>query len=352
MLRRALRDMLKTDWSQTRAVSSLPCTVAIAVSLTTGLALGRPMVGMVAASGAMSVGFGSFQRLGRSRVLPMLWASIGMALCTASGSLASHSSFGLALNAAAVGLLYGLMTAVSGGSAWITLQCAIFALVATGYPATAALTLQRALLILGGGLLQLLLVLGFRRLHVGFAAHVPADSFSGLKPSLRTLRQNLSWQSAEFRYAVRLALTLSIAAIAAHLLALSNGYWVPMTALLVLRTDLHETITRGLARMAGTLIGAGLATLLVSLLRPGPITLVALVVLFAWLCYSTVNVSYGTLSASVTAYIAFLLALAGLPEKDVALHRVANTCLGGLLALLASLVAQQLAQRRVHVRTS
>src|SRR5438270_10192654 len=156
MLRKALRDTLTVNWAASRAWTSLPCTVAIALALVAGLAFGRPIIGMMAASGAMSVGFGSFQRLGRSRYAPMLWASIGMAVCTASGSLASRHPIGLALNAAAVGLLYGLMTAVSGGSAWISLQCAIFALVATGYPAAPTMVAERALLILGGGLLQLL----------------------------------------------------------------------------------------------------------------------------------------------------------------------------------------------------
>src|SRR4051812_50099905 len=87
MLRRAIRDIVKTDWSQTRAISSLPCTLAIAIALLAGLAAGKPLAGMVAASGAMSVGFGAFQRLGRSRVMPMLWASIGMMISTAAGGL-------------------------------------------------------------------------------------------------------------------------------------------------------------------------------------------------------------------------------------------------------------------------
>jgi hypothetical protein len=347
MLRRVIRDILKTDWSQARAISSLPCTVAIAVALSAGLAAGKPTAGMVAASGAMSVGFGAFQRLGHSRVTPMFWASVGMAVSTAVGSLATHSWVALGLNAAAVGLLYGLMTAVSGGTAWISLQCAIFALVATGYPATPMVVMQRALLILAGGLLQLVLVLFFRRLRVGLGAEIPPDAFGGVAHTLRTLRANLSWSSSEFRYAVRLAVTLALAAISAHHFALSNSYWVPMTALLVLRTDLHETLTRGVARMAGTIMGAGLATLVVSLLRPGPAMLALLVILFAWLCYSTVMVSYGTLSASVTAYIAFLLALGGLPEAQVALHRVANTCLGGGIALLASIIAVTLGRNLV-----
>src|SRR4051794_32099703 len=116
MLRRAVRDLFKADWKQNRAVSSIPCTVAIAICVTTGVVVGLPAAGIFAASGALGVGFGSFQRLGRSRVRPMWWASIGMAITTACGSVAGHSIVGLAINAAAVGFLYGMMTAISGGT--------------------------------------------------------------------------------------------------------------------------------------------------------------------------------------------------------------------------------------------
>src|SRR4051812_36990495 len=106
MLRRAIRDVFKADWENNRAISSLPCTVAIALCLCGGLMLGSPAGALVTASGAMGVGFGSFQRLGRSRNLPMFWASIGMAVCTVAGTAAKESVIGLAIFCAALGLLY------------------------------------------------------------------------------------------------------------------------------------------------------------------------------------------------------------------------------------------------------
>jgi uncharacterized membrane protein YccC len=153
------------------------------------------------------------------------------------------------------------------------------------------------------------------------------------------LRENIGWSAIPFRYALQLAFTLGAAAILARWLGLPNGYWAPMTALLVLRTNFHETISRGLARLIGTLLGAGLATLLAASLRPGLLTLSALVVLFAWLSYSVVTVNYGAFAICITAYIAFLLAIAGLPESQTAYYRVANTAVGGSLALIAALPA-------------
>ncbi len=339
MLRRALDDIVRPDWDQSRPISSLPCTVAIALCLFVGLISGNPTSGMIAAGGAMAVGFGAFQRLGRSRIQPMFWATLGMTLTTACGSLASRSLAGLIFNAALLGLAYAMMSVVSGGTAWISLQCAIFGLVSTAYPAAAPVALERALLVLSGGFLQLGLVLLFRSFHLGLIASVPPDSFAGFGPSLIRVRESLTLRSPEFRYALRLGLAMVLAEIVAYSLGLANAYWVPMTALLVLRTDLQETLSRGVARVVGTLVGAGLVTLLLSTLRPGPVVLALLVVVFAWLCYSVLMVNYGAFAASITAYIACLLAIGGLPEKEVVLHRIANTCLGGAIALVISLLA-------------
>jgi hypothetical protein len=344
MLRHILRDTLKLNWTGERFRPGLPCSLTLAVALLTGLAFGRPASGMVAAGGAMCVGFGAFQALGRSRITPMFWASIGMSVCTAIGSIVPHTLPGLLVNAACVGFGYGILTALGPGTAWIGLQCGIAALIATAYPTGLQLALARAVLVLAGGLLQMGMVIFFRRLHEHFDVPVQEDPFVGFSPAARLLGENFTLKSEAFRYALKLAAALALAVVAAHFLALSNGYWVPMTALLVLRTDVRETFTRGLARVLGTFVGAGLATLLASQLRPDPWSLSALVVLFAWLCYSVVNVNYGVFSVCVTAYIAFLLSFAGLPEKEVALHRIANTTLGGMIALAATITT--LAPRR------
>ena len=337
MFKHIFRDTIRLDLGALRATASLPCIIAVALALAVGLSFGRPVWGLVGAFGAMSVGFGAFQTLGSSRELPLLWASLGMGLAAAVGSLIPHTTIGLVLNAIMIGLTYGLLTALGPGVTWIVLQCGIAGLVATAYPTGLGNALGRAFLVVVGGLLQMGIVLLFRRFSTWFRP-LPAyeDSFQGIRPAVQTLRANLGLDAIPLRYALQLALTLGLAAFCARLFELPNGYWAPMTALLVLRTDFRETLSRGLARVVGTVLGAGLATLLAASLRPGPMTLGALIVLFAWLCYSVVNVNYGAFSICITAYIAFLLAFAGLPEGEVALHRVANTTLGGTLALVAA----------------
>jgi uncharacterized membrane protein YccC len=116
-----------------------------------------------------------------------------------------------------------------------------------------------------------------------------------------------------------------------------SGYWVPMTTLLVVRADLFQTLTRGVMRVTGTLVGAGIAGLIAAHLHPSPAVLALLVVFFAWWAFAVLNVNYALYTLTLTAYIVFLLALAGLPPAAVVHRRAAYTLLGGAFALLAYL---------------
>jgi hypothetical protein len=346
MFHSVLRQLISVDRTQLHLRSSLLCMITIAGALAVGLALGRPAIGMIAAGGAMSVGLGSFHQMGRSRVRPMLWASIGMGISTVVGSAVGHAGpFGV-LNATGAGFAGGMLLALGPGAAWVGQQCAIAALVAGGYPTGLDLAFSRGLLLLLGGLTQTGVVVACWHFGQTWKIPGPDDPYAGLAAGLRTLRENLAWQSPAFRFAVRQGGTLAVGAAMAHRLHLANGYWVPMTALLVIRPDFQQTFSRGLARIGGTVIGAIVASLLVARLHPSVVLLALLIVPFAWMAYAVVNVNYAAFSISLTAYIVFLLAFAGLPTKAVILHRTLNTALGGLLALLSFVTMLWVRRRR------
>ena len=336
MLLPTVHELIKTEWGQLRARRALPCMVAIVACLAAGLLVGHSGAGMVAAGGAMTVGFGSFQWLGRSRLAPMLWATGGMAVSAVGGSLVGHSGPGAAINAAAVGFIAGILLALGPGASWIGQQCAIVALVASGYPVGWQIAVSRAGLILAGGALQTLIVLSTWHWWRPQAEPPPEESaFEGIVPAMRTLRANLTVRSDACQYALRQGITLAVAAEMEHATGLPNGYWVPMTALLVLRPAFQPTFHRGVLRVAGTVVGAALATLLVRTLRLDPWTTGALTALFAWLAYALVNVNYGLFAVFLTGYIVFLLDFGGLSTRVVVAHRTLNTALGGGLALLS-----------------
>jgi uncharacterized membrane protein YgaE (UPF0421/DUF939 family) len=89
--------------------------------------------------------------------------------------------------------------------------------------------------------------------------------------------------------------------------------FAPMTTVLLLKPDFHQTFVRGVARIVGTFAGA-VATLIVAALRSGPIAIGILIVVFAGLCYSLPYVNYAIYVVCVTSYIVFLLAFSGLPN--------------------------------------
>jgi uncharacterized membrane protein YccC len=138
-----------------------------------------------------------------------------------------------------------------------------------------------------------------------------------------------------FGFALRFASVLVAATLTERALAIPNGYWVAMTALLLMRPDFQDTLQRSLGRIGGTLLGAIIATVLSAVLAPGPVALAVLVALFAFLAYGTLRLNYGVFSFFLTAYVVFLLALAGLGERQVAGERVISTLIGAAFALAA-----------------
>jgi uncharacterized membrane protein YccC len=170
---------------------------------------------------------------------------------------------------------------------------------------------------------------------------------SSLEQAARSLFNRDSPPSA-IPYAIRLAVTLGVSTEIYRRFGFASGYWIPMTALLVLRPGLTDTVSRAIARTIGTLTGALVATFSLAHLSPNPSVLVALVLLFAWLAYSLNTVNYALFTVCLTAYIVCLLALNSLPGNEIAVRRAICTVIGGALALSVRLVVIRYRSRRVE----
>jgi uncharacterized membrane protein YccC len=155
-----------------------------------------------------------------------------------------------------------------------------------------------------------------------------------LREMASRLLANYSWDSSYARHAIRLTVTLTIAVIAQHLLPLAHAQWIGLTVILVLRPDFATTFTRGVARVAGTVGGAVLASI-VALFHPTADAYIALAIVYAGCAFALFNVSYAIFSLAITGYIVYLLAYGGANEHASALDRVVATVIGGLLALIA-----------------
>jgi uncharacterized membrane protein YccC len=149
-----------------------------------------------------------------------------------------------------------------------------------------------------------------------------------------TLKSNLTLDSSAFRHGIRLAVAVAIASTVYHVFHYSRGYWIPMTALIVLRPEFYETFARGMARIGGTLLGGGIAAAIVHRLHPSNELLAILLLLSVWGCYNLFRVNYALFSVCLTAYVVLVLRLSGIAELTAAMARITYTIEGGALAIL------------------
>ncbi|NID15264.1 FUSC family protein [Luteibacter yeojuensis] len=156
--------------------------------------------------------------------------------------------------------------------------------------------------------------------------------------ALSTLRANLTPHSVAFRHAVRCAVVLTLAFALSRYFALPHGYWLPMTAAIVLRPDFAATFNFGLLRVVGTMLGLMLTTLI---LRLTPDLVWAHVAAMSVLCVAfryLAGAHYGIAVAALTGTVVVLLSFEGVDPFSAMSDRMLNTALGSGLALLAYLL--------------
>ncbi|HEY3989951.1 MAG TPA: FUSC family protein [Acidobacteriaceae bacterium] len=327
-------ELRRVDWESAEWRASLLCLPAIAIALAVGLAAGHRFAALVIAGSAQSVGFGAFQRRLWFRGGPMVLATLGMALSTAVGELAAHSPWVMLALVTFWAFCYGMSGAISSPASWVGQQCCVFLIVSGAVPGTPHEAALRAAGVLTGGFLQFVCIL---LLWHFFPPARTTYSDPEIHPpgwQRRAVVDNLKFSSSTFRYALLLALTGLVAEGIALLARFPNAYWIPMTALIIMKPDLLLTNARSIARIAGTFVGAALATLIATTLRPDGLWLSLLIVLSMYLAYALQNVNYALYAIPLTAYIAFILAIGKTPEASTAEHRVIATAIAGAVAML------------------
>ncbi|RKT16720.1 putative membrane protein YccC [Streptomyces sp. 1114.5] len=168
---------------------------------------------------------------------------------------------------------------------------------------------------------------------VGGALHKPSI-VRMLPVALRAVRRQLRPRSAIFQHAVRLAAVVTVSYLLARLAGFHHGYWAPMTAAMVMRPDFAQTYSRGVARLAGTVVGVAVSTLVVQLAHPGEWVLAALAVVCIGGAYLAFRTGYALTTVGISTYVVFLLGLQAGNPLVTAFERVGLTLLGGTVALV------------------
>ncbi len=153
--------------------------------------------------------------------------------------------------------------------------------------------------------------------------------------ALATLAASLTPQSAAFRHAIRSALCFTLALWLGRTLGIGHGYWAPMTVAIVLRADYAATLSFGVLRVAGTILGLILTTALLHVLPADPWVRLAIMALLCTGFRYFGTVHYGVAVTSLTGMVVLLLALAGEAPEPTMVARLLNTIVGSAMALAA-----------------
>jgi hypothetical protein len=324
-------------WAKRTPLDGLRATIAVAIALFIGHLTGHPSAGAIAAGSAFTVGFAIFHEALASALLSMSICTLGIASATLFGSLAAGHTWIVLLVVLVAAVNYGLISGLGPTASWVAQQAATYVIVASYFPRGLHYAVGRTAMALAGGALQMLVFTAFHFLrHRATEAAAPPLT-TRLNLRLHQLFSRLPHEADlhgdTFPYIARLAITLLLCTALYRHFHVRNGYWSPMTALLVLKPQWTNTLSRGIARFTGTLVGAGIAVLLAIYVPFPPLIIFAFVILWAWACYAFQAVNYAFFSLFVTLYIVFLFRFGGFSQTSAAHIRLFNTALGGAIAL-------------------
>jgi uncharacterized membrane protein YccC len=155
-----------------------------------------------------------------------------------------------------------------------------------------------------------------------------------LVESIRPLADQLTLESPIFRHSLRLCVSLLVASIISTAFRIPHGYWMPLTAAIVLKPDFHASRQRAMQRVGGTVGGAVVSFIVLALIHDSAILLLPLVVL-VFLAFASQSKNYGVYSLFWTSAIILMLDQSNGGSLAIALERIVITFAGGLLGLCA-----------------
>lgn len=304
------------------------CVPAMPLMMLAGALTGDITTAAIAAGAAFSVGFGAARDLRGRRWGAMLAAMLSMSAATLIGSLSGGVPWLAPIVAATAGAACAVLAMYDEDMWWIALQAVIALLVAQYYPGDAVEALRRAVIVLGGGAVQIACVVALVRVMPAARARLPR----GAAP-----QHPGNWAVA--MHAVRAALCVAGSLLIARHWGLANSYWAPMTAMLILKPGLRDTWARGGQRIFGTLAGCVGATVFVVAVGTQTWVMLPVLALTTGFAFAVQKGHYAVLTTAITATVVLLLALAHGAALANAEHRVIATLLGGGCALAVAWIA-------------
>ena len=159
------------------------------------------------------------------------------------------------------------------------------------------------------------------------------------------VQSHIDWLA---RDSIRFTVVLTIAMFLAQRFAADRGYWIPLTAAIVLKPDFATTFFRGFARVGGTILGAIVATGVLALTRGHPALELTGMLVAAAAAYLTFSPNYALFTVAITSFVVLVLAMRGLPGTTAITARVLDTLAGGALAMIGYVALPSWEHRRTR----
>ena len=169
-------------------------------------------------------------------------------------------------------------------------------------------------------------------------ALAPPDRGDRFADFLSTLQANFNWRSITFRHALRLAVTAAVAVALTRSMGLTRGYWLTITAAVVLQPYLATTFRRTVERVVGSVAG-GLVAALLGWMLPDPIAITVVIFPLAIATMALRPVNYTLFVFLLTpqfVLVAELFQTGGSGDLYLAALRAMHSLLGGALGLASA----------------
>jgi uncharacterized membrane protein YccC len=151
--------------------------------------------------------------------------------------------------------------------------------------------------------------------------------------SLRTMWERMRYGHLTRIYTLRLALCMGAAAAISELHWIQRSYWAMLTVALVLKPDFGSVFTRAVQRGLGTVVGAVIGTVVLSLVPYGPGILIPIAVFAALLPYGQQR-NWGLMSTFQVPLVVLLVDLLTGAGPKLAEIRLVDTLIGCAIVLL------------------
>lgn len=320
--------------SPKRWPAALTAAISMAVPVAVATAAGATSLGLLAGLGAFTALYCvPLSRRDRLRVLPLIGVALVLASTlgvSLSGSRPLTALGLLVVGAAAVWLVQGIVLGPPGALFFILVFGIAGHLSAPTAIGGAGIDGRLVIALVAAGSLFAILVVVVPLL-------VPGVRRAGGKPTpMRVLFPEYRLSPSDRRVAVRLTVALACSALLGYLLGLGHGYWIAGSAVAILSVGHSRTLsaTRGVHRVLGTLVGAGLFLLVASLEPHGYV--LALVLAALQFTIELVVIRHYALALVFITPLVLVISTSSSrsPVLEVVGERVLDTLIGAAIAMV------------------